>query len=95
LRIGVNEGGLAQYKKRMMGDMVTVGTILALVFGAAVLVALLWSLISWRRQRERQARLDTAFQRSRKVSQSGSGLQGTPYSVYGEAAWHDHTTENR
>lgn len=75
--------------------MTTIGYIIGIAIGAALLVALAWGVISWRRKQRRQARLDIAFARARTVGQTGSGLQGTPYSVYAESAWADHTKEGR
>jgi hypothetical protein len=69
--------------------------ILAAAVGIAVLTVLLWAFFGWQKKRRRQARLDIAFSRARTVERTGSGLQGTPYSVYGESAWADHTRDGR
>ncbi len=37
-----------------------------------------------RRQRRRQNRLNVAFHRAKQARYAGSGVQGTPYSVYTE-----------
>ena len=73
----------------------TMLVILAAAVGLAVLAAMLWVFVGWQKKRRRQARLDMAFSRARTVERTGSGLQGTPYSVYGESAWADHTRDSR
>ena len=45
-------------------------------------VAALRIVLGWRRKTRHQAKLDEAFERARQVRQSGSGIQGTPYSHY-------------
>tara|TARA_R110001606_G_scaffold324796_1_gene471540 strand:+ start:53 stop:283 length:231 start_codon:yes stop_codon:yes gene_type:complete len=59
------------------------------------LVLLLGLLRGRKRSRRRQNRLGVAFERARIVERTGSGLQGTPYSVYGESSWSDHTHSGR
>ena len=72
-----------------------IALIAAIGIGIAVLAGLLIAVAGWRRKRRRQARLDLAFSRARTVERTGSGLQGTPYSVYGESAWADFTRNDR
>ena len=55
--------------------------------GLIMLAALLWIVIGWRRRTRRQSQLAKGFDRARIVQQTGSGIQGTPYSVYGVSAW--------
>ncbi len=40
-----------------------------------------------RNDRRRQDRLSIAFERAQAVRTRGSGLQGSPYSVYAEPVW--------
>ena len=40
-----------------------------------------------RNDRRRQGRLSIAFERAQAVGTRGSGLQGSPYSVYVEPVW--------
>lgn len=62
---------------------------------ALAVVFLLGALRGRKRSRRRQDRLGLAFERARIVSRSGSGLQGTPYSLYGESSWTSHTNQDR
>lgn len=55
--------------------------------GLIALAGLLWIVIAWRRRNRRQAQLEKGFDRARIVEQTGSGIQGTPYSVYGGSVW--------
>jgi hypothetical protein len=77
----------------MMDKTITVALIA--LFGVAVFLVVSAGALGffWLRRRYQQTRLDQAFQRARRVRQSGSGVQGTPYSVYGDSAapndpWH-------
>ncbi|MEX2615066.1 MAG: hypothetical protein WD767_03120 [Alphaproteobacteria bacterium] len=62
---------------------------------ALCLVLLIGALRGRKRSRRRQDRLGLAFERARIVARSGSGLQGTPYSMYGESSWSNHTNLDR
>lgn len=69
---------------------ITVLTVILIAFGLGIALALVWL-----RRRAQQTRLDEAFQRARKVKRSGSGIQGTPYDVYGfdtesNGSWRKH-----
>jgi len=60
-------------------------TIIIIAVAVVVLllpVAALRIVLGWRRKLRHQAKLDGAFERSRQVRQSGSGIQGTTYSRY-------------
>jgi uncharacterized iron-regulated membrane protein len=76
----------------MVGDK----TIIVLISLALPVVALaaLWLVIGWWRRKRRQSRLAKAFARARQVRESGSGLQGKPYSLYGESSWSDDSRPN-
>ncbi len=57
---------------------------------AAVVFAMTWIIFAAtraRNDRRRQDRLSTAFERAQAVRTRGSGLQGSPYSVYAEPVW--------
>ena len=73
----------------MSSGTTTIIFILVAGLGLAALAAALWAAIRHRRRGRRQGRLERGFERAREVARSGSGVQGTPYSVYGEAAWSD------
>lgn len=78
----------------MSSDTTTIVMLLVAGLGLLVLVAVLLriALRQGRRQR-RQDRLERGFERARTVARSGSGVQGTPYSVYGESAWSNDPRE--
>ncbi len=65
--------------------------ILLLTASVIFLAVVLWLVFRWLRKSRRQSRLDEAFERARKVRQSGSGLQGKPYNLYGESSWSDQS----
>ena len=60
---------------------VAVALVVSLLPVAALVVALR-IVLGWRRKTRHQAKLDEAFERTRLGRQSGSGIQGTPYSHY-------------
>lgn len=67
----------------LASDMMT--TIIIIAVAVVVLflpVAALRIVLGWRRKMRHQAKLDEAFERARQVRQSGSGIQGMPYSHY-------------
>lgn len=76
----------------MANPYILYGLIAAVALG---LVLLIGALRGRKRSRRRQDRLGLAFERARIVSRSGSGLQGTPYSMYGESSWSSHTNLDR
>jgi hypothetical protein len=78
---------------RMSGGTTTIILILVAGLGLTALAAVLRAAIRNRRRGRRQGRLERGFERAREVARSGSGIQGTPYSVYGEAAWSDDTRD--
>lgn len=83
-----------RYKvRRMFSDTTTLFVLLVAGLGLFVLAIVLWTLIRHRRRNRRQGRLERGFERARTVARSGSGIQGTPYSVYGESAWSRDTRE--
>lgn len=64
--------------------------VMLIVLAGAGLMALAGALgivIGWRRRKRHQAQLEKGFARARTVAQTGSGVQGTPYSIYGASAW--------
>lgn len=79
----------------MSSDTTTITVIILAGVGLSALAVMLWVVIGWLRRNRRQARLERAFKRARKVVQSGSGIQGTPYSVYGESSWSDRSPYSR
>lgn len=79
----------------MMKDLMMLLFITVAGLGVLALIAGLWLLLGQRRKRRHQNRLDIAFERARTVERTGSGLQGMPYSVYGESAWADHSRDGR
>lgn len=63
-----------------------------LYYAGAVLAAILLIVIlaAWwheAREQRRQRRLAGAFERARRVSLTGTGEQGKPYSIYTEGTW--------
>lgn len=76
----------------MSGDT-TIVLLLAAGLGLFALAAVLWLWLRHWRRNLRQGRLERGFRRARKVAQSGSGVQGTPYSLYAESAWSDESRE--
>ncbi len=56
--------------------------LVVLLLPVAALVVALRIVLGWRRKTRHQAKLDEAFERTRQARQSGSGIQGTPYSHY-------------
>jgi len=77
----------------MSSDTTTIVLLLVAGVGVLVLTSVLWVMIRHGRKHRRQGRLERGFERARRVARSGSGVQGTPYSVYGESAWSDDTGE--
>ena len=75
------------------------GAITPIVIGVAVVVLAVFGLVYlWARsrsERRRQARLDIAFERAQAVRTRGSGLQGSPYSLYAEPVWQMSRRERR
>ena len=59
------------------------------ILGVAVfaLVVAFLAAAKLRTYRRRQSRLSGAFERAQAVRTRGSGLQGSPYSIYAEPAW--------
>lgn len=68
---------------------------------AAVALTLLFVAVALRftlgrkRFRRQQDKLGIAFDRARIVGRTGSGLQGTPYSICGESSWSDYSDKSR
>lgn len=58
-----------------------------------MLAVVAWFVLAWREKRRRRSRLDRAFTRGRLVQRTGTGVQGKPYSVYGEIFWADDHRE--
>lgn len=75
----------------MSSNTTTIILLLVAGVGVFVLAGVLWVMIRHGRRHRRQDRLERGFERARRVAQSGSGVQGTPYSLYGESAWSDDT----
>ncbi len=75
----------------------TTATVLMSLIGPGLIAfaVVLWFVIGWRRRRRRQARLERGFQRARGVERTGSGIQGTPYSLYGTSSWDDVSRHRR
>lgn len=81
--------------RRMLGD---VTAIIYLIFAGLSLLGLIaaFALVAAaRRRKRRQERLEIAFERSRRVNLSGSGIQGKPYSVYSEPSWTEKSRSRR
>ena len=78
----------------MSGDTPLIVLTIIAGIGVVALAGVLWVAITWRRERQK-ARLERGFERARKVEKSGSGIQGTPYSVYGSSSWSDDTRPGR
>jgi hypothetical protein len=74
---------------RMSGDTTTIAFLIVAGLGLLALAVVLWMVTRHGRRNRRQGRLERGFERARSVAQSGSGVQGTPYTVYGESAWSD------
>lgn len=68
-----------------------IAVILLFSVGLVFLAAVLWLVFRWQRKSRQQSRLNEAFDRARKVRQSGGGLQGQPYNPYSESSWTDHS----
>ena len=69
----------------LASDMMTTIILIAVALMALGLpVAALRIVLGWRRKMRHQAKLDEAFERARQVRQSGSGIQGMPYSHYSD-----------
>lgn len=68
--------------------------ILVSVAGLSVLAVGAWLVLAWRDRRQRRSRLDRAFARGRLVQRTGTGVQGKPYSLYGEIFWSDDSGQN-
>ena len=62
--------------------------------GLVALAIALWIAFRIRRHKRRQASLSRGFERAQKASKTGSGIQGKPYSVYGEPSWSDKAGSN-
>ena len=77
----------------MFHDTTTFILLLVAGMGVFVLAGVLWIMIRHGRRYRRQDRLERGFERARRVARSGSGVQGTPYSLYGESAWSDDTDD--
>jgi len=87
-------GRSIRYKAgHMSGDTTTISLVLVAGLGFIALAAVPWIAIRHRRKGRRQGRLERGFERAREVARSGSGVQGTPYTVYGESAWSDDTRD--
>ncbi len=78
----------------MSGDTPLIVFAIIAAIGLVALAGVLWVATTWRRERQR-ARLERGFERARKVEKSGSGIQGTPYSVYGSSSCSDGTRPKR
>ena len=78
----------------MSSDTTTILVYLVAGLGLIALGAVLWLAVRHGRRNRRQSRLERGFERAQTVARSGSGVQGTPYSVYGESAWSNDTREH-
>lgn len=67
----------------------TIASLISLAVAAVLLSAGALLIVMNHRRRRNQLRLDQALKRARKVRQTGSGLQGTPYDIYGDAVMRD------
>lgn len=63
--------------------------VLISIVGFAVGAMLLALFVYRQRKRLHQERLDGAFERARLVQHNGNGVQGKPYSLYGDSSWTD------
>ncbi len=65
------------------------GAVTIAILGAAAfaVTCVVFAAARVRNDRRRQDRLSIAFERARAVRTRGSGLQASPYSVYGEPVW--------
>ena len=66
-------------------------SIASLAVGAIVLALFVYG----QRKKRHQDRLDDAFERARMVQRSGSGVQGKPYSLYGDSSWSEQGRQER
>jgi len=62
-------------------------TMSILGIAAFVVVIVYLAGAKMRTNRRRQSRLSGAFERAQTVRTRGSGLQGSPYSIYAEPVW--------
>lgn len=83
------------YNRIMAEDIFIYGLIAAAALALVFLAGALRFTLGRKRSRRRQYRLGLAFERARIVGRTGSGLQGTPYSVYGESSWSDYSDSSR
>ena len=67
--------------------------VLVSIAGLSILAVVAWFVLAWRERKRRRSRLDRAFTRGRLVQRTGTGVQGKPYSVYGEIFWTDDRRE--
>jgi hypothetical protein len=79
----------------MFGVAIPLALAILIGLGLAVLAVVLWVVLAVRRYRRRQDRLSRGFERAQKASKTGSGIQGKPYSVYGEPSWTDKINNGR
>ena len=78
-----------------MSGGISTTTFVVAGLGLIALAAIIRLVVSWRRHKQHSARLQDAFERAREVGRSGSGIQGKPYSVYGETSWQDDSRSSR
>lgn len=78
----------------MFGDTLTILVVILAGLGLIALAGVLGFVIGSRRRRQ-QAHLGKGFERARMVERTGSGIQGTPYSVYGKSSWSGDFPHNR
>jgi hypothetical protein len=79
----------------MFGVTATTSFMIFVGLGLITLVAVSWIVIGWQRKKRRQAKLARGFERARKAAKTGSGIQGKPYSIYGEPSWSDKARDKR
>ena len=69
------------------GGSMSAITIAILGAAAFAVTCVVFATTRVRNDRRRQDRLSIAFERAQAVRTRGNGLQGSPYSVYGEPVW--------
>lgn len=79
----------------MLGATTSTAIVIILGLGLIALAAAVWLIITMQRSKRRQDRLSRGFERAQKASKTGSGIQGKPYSVYGEPSWTDKINKSR
>ena len=78
----------------MFGVSTLLATTILIGLGLVALAVALWIALLIRSNKRRQDRLARGFERAQKASKTGSGIQGKPYSVYGEPSWTDKAGGN-